>query len=201
VFSARYNSARLIESNFAAKAGKSALQTILYKHRAATSDKPAKSPRSMKVGCGWPIQADFGSRRVSFHVLRKEIPHSKDRTRVGNRSAPREWRLCGNLARTPGLVRRPHVREFREQIFMRTYLVVRHFSIAEDRKEETYDIIDERPPIVREDCRPRRIILKDIRQQRPSHPRASAGVYPPVCSSACANTGTNWASSFGSAPR
>ena len=38
-------------------------------------------------------------------------------------------RLCRNLTRRPSLVRRSHVREFGQQIFVGTYVICRHLSI------------------------------------------------------------------------
>src|SRR6185369_1821008 len=84
------------------------------------------------------------------------------------RSSPRSG---GNPLRGPGLVRRAHVGEFSEQVLVGSYLILGHLSIREQRKEEIYDVIGERPAIVREGRRPRGIIVEDVRQQRSGDPR------------------------------
>ena len=89
--------------------------------------------------------------------------------------------LSGNRFRSPGFVRRAHVGKFREQVFVRTYLILRHLSIGEKGKEEIYDVVAECAAIVRVSRRPRGIIVEDVREQGPTDPgcfrwRISTGV-------------------------
>ena len=63
--------------------------------------------------------------------------------------------LSRNSFRSSGFVRRAHVGEFREQVFVGRNLVSLHLSVGEDRQEEVHDIVGERPAIVGEGRRPR----------------------------------------------
>src|SRR5579871_2556668 len=73
--------------------------------------------------------------------------------------------LCGYLFRGSHLVRRAEVRERSEQVGVRPYVVSRHPSIAEKRKEKIYDVVSECPAIVRVGRRPCGIIVEDVRQK------------------------------------
>ena len=79
--------------------------------------------------------------------------------------------LGGHPFRRSGLVRRTDVRKHGEQVLVRPYLISRHLSICEERKEEIYDVVGECPAIVRVGRRPRGIIVEDVRQQGPGDPR------------------------------
>src|SRR5271166_4929679 len=59
--------------------------------------------------------------------------------------APFHMGSGSQLFRRPGLVRRADVRKHAEQILVRSYLILRHFSIGKERKEEIYDIVGECP--------------------------------------------------------
>jgi hypothetical protein len=98
-------------------------------------------------------------------------------------------------------VRRAHVGESGEQVFVGPYVILRHLSICEQRKEEIHDVVGECPAIVRVGRRPRGIIVEDVRQQGPGHPRCfrrriSTGVLQRV-----REDGMKRASSAGSAAR
>jgi hypothetical protein len=55
--------------------------------------------------------------------------------------AARPHGLSGNSFRSPGLVRRTHVGELREQVFVGPDPILRHLSIGKERKEEIYDVV------------------------------------------------------------
>src|SRR5271166_455510 len=63
------------------------------------------------------------------------------------------------------LVRHAHIGKCCKQVFMGPDHVLRYFSICEERKEEIYDIVGERPAIVRVGRRPRGIVVEHVRQQ------------------------------------
>src|SRR5208283_1034998 len=79
--------------------------------------------------------------------------------------------LGGHRFRRSAFVRRADVRERREQVLVGTYLILLHLSIGEERKEEIYDVVGERPAIVRVRRRPRGIIVEDVRQHGRGDPR------------------------------
>ena len=85
---------------------------------------------------------------------------------------------------------------------MRTHLIFRDLSICEEPKEEIYDVVIQRPAVLRVRRRLGRIIGEDVRQKGAGHPRCfrrrvSTGVLKRVCEDA----GTKRASSAGSAAR
>src|SRR5271165_4771090 len=69
------------------------------------------------------------------------------------------------------LVRRAHIGKCCEQVVMGPDHVLRYLSICEERKEEIYDVVGERPAIVRVGRRPRGIVVEDVRQQGSRDPR------------------------------
>ena len=54
---------------------------------------------------------------------------------------------------------------------MRAYVIPRHLPICEERKEDIYDVVGERPAIVRIGRRPRGLIVEHVRQQGSRDPR------------------------------
>ena len=78
--------------------------------------------------------------------------------------------LSGSSLPTPRLVRRAHVGELREQVFVRPDLILGYLSVAKERKEEIHDVVGECPAIGWVDCRRCGVIREDIREQGPCDP-------------------------------
>ena len=89
----------------------------------------------------------------------------------GETRAARPNGLSGNSFRRSGLVGRAHVGELPEQVFVGPDLILRHLSIAKERKEEIHDVVGECPAVSRVDCRPCGVIGEDVRQQGSCYPR------------------------------
>jgi hypothetical protein len=62
--------------------------------------------------------------------------------------ATRPHGLRGDSLRSPVAVRRAHVGELREQVFVGSDLILRHLSIGRERKEEIHDVVGEGAPLV-----------------------------------------------------
>src|SRR4029077_1693334 len=75
-----------------------------------------------------------------------------------------KWVLSGNSFRSSLLVRRGHIGELREQVFVGSDLILRHLSIAKERQEEIHDVVGECPAIGRVHCRLCGVIREDVRQ-------------------------------------
>ena len=68
-------------------------------------------------------------------------------------------------------MRRTDVGKGGEQVCVWPYVISRHLSIGEERKEEIHDVVGECPAIVRVGRRPRGIIVEHVRQQDAGDPR------------------------------
>src|SRR3984957_13706071 len=79
--------------------------------------------------------------------------------------------LCGHPLRGSNLMRRTDVGKGGEQVCVWPYVISRHLSIGEERKEEIYDVVGECPAIVWVGRRPRGIIVEHVRQQDSGDPR------------------------------